>query len=62
MLAEFSFKLLTQVEIARSSMQSPKKETSLRRMEQIMAKKVRVDDGPIERRGWQWANGGGGKG
>ncbi len=51
MLAKFSSKLLTQVEIARSLMQSPKKETSLRRMEQITDKKVRVDDGPTERRG-----------
>jgi hypothetical protein len=51
MLAKFSSKLLTQVEIARLSMQSPKKETLLRRMEQTMDKKVRVDDGPMERRG-----------
>jgi hypothetical protein len=51
MLAKFSSKLLTQVNIARSLMQSPKNETSLRRMEQIMDKKVRVDDGPTEKRG-----------
>jgi hypothetical protein len=51
MLAKFSSKLLTQVEIARLLIQSPKKETSLRRMEQTMDKKVRVDDGPTERRG-----------
>jgi hypothetical protein len=51
MLAKFRSKLLTQVEITRLSMQSPKKETSLRMMEQTMDKKVRVDDGPMERRG-----------
>ncbi len=51
MLAKISSKLLTQVEIPRSSMQTPKKETSLRRMEQTMDKKVRVNNGPTERRG-----------
>ncbi len=51
MLAKFSSKLLTQVEIPRSLMQSPKKETLLRRMEQTMDTKVRVDDEPTERRG-----------
>jgi hypothetical protein len=51
MLAKFSSKLLTQEEITRLSMQSPKKETSLRRMEQTTDKKVRVEDGPTERRG-----------
>jgi hypothetical protein len=51
MLAKFSSKLLTQVEIARLLMQSPKKETSLRRMEQTMDKKVRVDYGLTEGRG-----------
>ncbi len=50
MLAKFSSKLLTQVEIARSLMQSPRKETLLRRMEQTTDKKVGVDDGPMERR------------
>ncbi len=48
MLVKFSSALLTQVEIARWSMQSSKKETSLRRMEQTMDKKVRIDDGPME--------------
>ncbi len=51
MLAKFSSKLLTQVEIARLLMQSPKKEKLLRRMEQTTDKKVRVDDGPMERSG-----------
>ena len=51
MLAKFSSKLLTQVEIARSLMQSPRKETLLRRMEQTTDKKVRVDNGLTERRG-----------
>jgi hypothetical protein len=51
MLAKFSSKLLTQVEIDRSSMQSRKKETLLRRMEQTTDKKVRVDNGLTERRG-----------
>jgi hypothetical protein len=51
MLAKFSSKLLIQVEIAKSSMQSPKKETLLRRIEQTTDKKVRVDDGLTERRG-----------
>jgi hypothetical protein len=51
MLAKFSSKLLTQVDIARSLMQSPKKEILLRRMEQTRDKKGRVYDGPTERRG-----------
>jgi hypothetical protein len=51
MLAKFNTKLLTQVEIARSLIQSPKKETSLRKIEQTTDKKVMVDYGPTERRG-----------
>jgi hypothetical protein len=51
MLAKIGSKLFAQVEIARSLMQSPKKKTLLRRMEQTTDKKVRVDNGPTKRRG-----------